>query len=388
MSLRRFIQDKLDNHVIVDNKGKLPQSVGGVITLLDNATYYIVSNIDLLGDRLVLGQNTTILGTSSENASITSTGLGSSTALITGNYTFPLRNITIKDVGTALDLDGSGSDMALDWYGVNFLNVTSIGTIANASNFIYVNGAFLQSQGLEFDGTFGTIAFDTSLFIGDGSADDIIRVLSTATISTRFRIIYSSVVANSSTTGINFDVSASIPVESYILDTVNFSGSGTYLSGLDSDSNYSLFINCKGIENTREVSLYYMNGNATATTISAKSTPVKVAGTTTSDSVTSKFTNTDNKATYTGTLTRFFRVSATLSVSSGNNNQVGAYIAKNGTVINSSEVYGTTNGNGRFENITVQTIVSLSTNDYIEIFVENATATNNITVTDMNVIIN
>ena len=46
-----------------------------------------------------------------------------------------------------------------------------------------------------------------------------------------------------------------------------------------------------------------------------------------------------------------------------------------------AEVYGTTSGTGRAENIVVQTLVKLSTNDYIEIFVENATATNNVTVT-------
>ena len=277
--------------------------------------------------------------------------------------------------------------MALDWTGVNFINVPNVGTIKEASNFVFDKGAFLNSKGLKFDGSIGTVALNNSLFSGDGLAGDLIKILSTCTITRRFRVIYSSVVASGSTVGINVDVSATIPNESYILDTINFAGGGTYLSGVIVTDNKTLFVNCKGISNTAEISQYYMNGNLTTTTISATNTPVKVSGTTTSASVTQKFTNTNNRATYEGSFTRYFRVTATLSLQSGNNNQVGCYIAKNGVVLNDSEVYGTTSGSGRAENIVIQTLVELSTNDYIEIFVENATATNNVLVTDLNVVI-
>ena len=81
-------------------------------------------------------------------------------------------------------------------------------------------------------------------------------------------------------------------------------------------------------------------------------------------------------------------ITAILSVTStSSNDQIGCYVAKNGTVIDSSEGYLTTNASNRAENITVQSVIELSTNDYIEIFVENATDSSDVTVTDMNVLI-
>ena len=380
---------KTGNFVLVESVSDLPTAISGVITLEDNKTYYITTTIDLNGSRLVGGSNTTILGASSENSILTSTGLGVGVPLLSSIYTTPIRNLAINDVDTAFSFDGSTNpnDMALDWTGVNFVNVPNVGTIKDASNFIFDKGAFLNSKGLKFDGSIGTVGFGNSLFSGDGLAGNLLEILSTATITRRFRIIYSSVVAWGSTIGINVDASASILVESYILDTVNFSGGSTYLSGVTVSDNKTLFVNCKGIQNTAEISQYYMNANATTTVIASAGVAVKALGTTTSSLVTQKFTNTDNRATYNGALTRFFKVVATLSVESGNNNQIGVYIAKNGTLITESEVYGTTSGTGRSENIVVQTLVELVENDYIEIFVENDTSTNNILVTDLNVIV-
>ncbi len=66
-----------------------------------------------------------------------------------------------------------------------------------------------------------------------------------------------------------------------VLDTVNFSGGGTYLAGLNHTSNDSLFINCTNITNTAVNGQLYMQGNATATVVSATNTFYKVLGTTT-----------------------------------------------------------------------------------------------------------
>ena len=378
-----------NDFLFVDNVAQLPKPVNNIITLEANKTYYFVNTLDLNGNRLVGASNTVLLGASSENSILTSTGLGVGVALFTSIYTTPIRHISFKDVDTAIDFDGTANpnEIALDLTGVNFVNVPNIGSVTKASNFIFDKGAFLNSKGLSFDGTIGTIGFGNCLFSGDGLAGDILKIESTCTITRRFRIIYSSIVAFGSTVGVNVDVSATIPNESYILDTINFSGGGTYLAGVSVTDNKTLFEKCKGIENTAEVSQYYMNGNATATTIASTGVAVKASGTTTSASVTQKFTNTDNRATYIGSFVRYFKVTATLSVTSGNNHQVGVYIAKNGTLINESEVYGTTSGTGRAENIVVQTLVQLQENDYIEIFVENETSTTNVTVTDLNVII-
>lgn len=310
--------------------------------------------------------------------------------LLTSRYTIPVRFITFKDVDTAIYIDddnGPGVPLAVDWLGVNFLNVPNVGEIGNIDNFIYDTGAFLSSQNLKFTGSVGTVGLNNSLFSGTSEAGSLIEITSTATITRRFRTIYSSVVAFGSTVGYTIDASATIPVEGFILDTINFAGGGTYVSGLTSADNKSRWSGCRGIPNSASISSYYMNGNATATAVASVGVAYKVAGTTTSSSITQKFTNTDNRATYIGALGGNFRVTGVLSFNAGNNNQIGVYVAKNGTVLPESEVYVTANSGGRAESAVVQVLTAMQQNDYIEIFVENSSSTANITVTELNVAI-
>ena len=378
------------NFIFVNSKDDLPTASGGVITLEAEKTYYFTTDIDLTGDRLVGSQDTVILGSSSENSSITSTGLSASEYLFYTDFTTPIRHITFKDhdLGVGVNTSNLGAQpIALDWYGVNFTNLGTSLVCGDIDNIILTVCAILSGGQFVFIGSVGTIGINSSIFVGDGSANPLIQVTSAATVTRRFRVIYSAFVAFGSTEAIDVEVGATLPIEGFILDTCNFSGGGNYLPSLDHTSNEALFSNNVGITNSADVSQYYMNGNATATTVSVIGDLYKVSGTTTSSSVTSKFTNTDNRATYIGVLDKFFKVTATLSLNSGNNNQVGVYIAKNGVALNESEIYVTTNSGGRAEAAVVQTLTQLTTNDYIEVFVENDTSTSNITVTDLNVII-
>lgn len=371
--------------VFVSSVSDLPTASGGVITLADNITYFFTTEVDLLGSRFVCGVNTTILGASSENCSIKSTGL-TGTALITSVYSLPIRNITIE-ADVALNLDGDGTTTALDWFGVNFTDCATVGTIKDYSNFIMADSAFLNSGNLTFDGTIGTVGFSQCLFDVNGTNTAFI-LPSTLTISRRFRIIYSSFVVGTGQTALNVNTSATIPTEGYILDTVNFAGGGTYNTGVQYDDNKALFVNCKGINNSDSIANYYMSDNATVTNVITVSTPLKIAGTTTANSINQKFTHTNNRATYTGAINRNFKVTATVSVTSASaNDQIGFYIAKNGTVITESEMYVTTNASARAESVTIQTITSLITNDYVETWVENDTDASDVTVTFLNVII-
>jgi hypothetical protein len=309
------------------------------------------------------------------------------TALFTTEWTTPIRHISFKDVDTALSVDGTLRVVALDWTGVNFVNVPNVGTIDSVDNWIFTKGAFLNSTGVNLDGTIGTVAFNQCLFNTPTSTNRLFSLLSTLTITRRFRVIYSSFIVNAGAIGISLQGGATIPNSGLILDTCNFAGAGGYLGGVSYEDNVALFVNNVGIINSRENSLYFMNGNATATVIAATGTAVKVAGTTTSGAVTSKFTNTNNRATYIGAIDRLFKLTATMSIESGNNHIIGVYVAKNGALINDSEVHITTNAGGRAEAAAVQASVQLEANDYLEIWVENDTAATDITVTNLNVII-
>ena len=374
--------------IFVGQKSDLPTASAEVITLDANTCYWFTTSVDLTGDRLLCGQNTVIRGSSSENSRIFSTGLSAATALITSQWSIPILNITLQH-GTALALDaGANENQAIDWFGVNFTNCDNIGLIANYGNVIWTDCAVLNSSGLTFDGTIGTIGMSSSLFDAD-TGGTIITIAATATITRRFRIIYSSFIASVGEIAINVSTSANIPVEGYQLDRCNFSGGGTYNTGVQYTDNKTWFINNRGINNSEELAYYTMNSNLTATIIDTAGVAVKVAGTTTFQDISQKFDTQDvsNRARYTGAITRDFQITILVSVTSGNGNQIGVYVAKNGVVVSASESYGTANASGRVENITCQSILSLATNDYIEVFVENDAATNNITATELSVIV-
>lgn len=358
-----------------------------VYTLLDNHTYWITTTVDLTGDRLVCGQNTVIRGSSSENSLLKSTGL-TGTALISSAYSLPMLNLTIE-ADTALDLDASGNaNQAIDWNGVNFNGCSTIGSIANYTNVIWVNCAILSSANLTFDGSIDTVGWDGCIAVGIAGQTTII-LPATLTINRRFRLIYSAIVAFGGATGIDVNASTTLPTEGFILDTVSFSGGATYVNGLSNDDNVSFWVNNTGVGNSFSTALMTMSGNSTATTISASTTPVLAAGTTTLDTtVSSKFSMPqNNRLRYDGAVSRQFRVTGTATLTSGNNVQVGIHFAKNGTKITTSEVFVTTDGGGKRENTFSQTVVNLVDTDYIELFVENDTNTSNITVSELNIII-
>jgi uncharacterized membrane protein len=375
--------------VFVSSLEQLPVPIlgGGVIYLLEGVTYYFTRHVDLLGARLVGGINTAILGTSSENSRIKSTGLSASTALISSGYSLPIQHITLE-AGKIFDLDASlNANQALDWYGVNLQGSTNIGTIKGYTNFVVASMAFLGVSGLVFDGTIGTIAFSDTIFQGSGSGT-IITIPSTANIARRFRINLSSMIVPSGT-GINFSTSATVPVEGYILDTVNFSGGGTYTTGVPYTDNKSRWKECRGIKNSSTVSNYTMHGNAIATIIPAINTRVKVAGVTVNNPITQGFDNSiSNRSVYTRKLEGDYKVTAIFSLSGTANHKIGVYVALNGVVIESSKTYITANAAGRVENGAIHAVVELAETNYIEIFTEDTTTTaGNITFEDLNVII-
>jgi hypothetical protein len=367
----------------------LPAASGGIITLLDNITYFFTTEIDLTGDRIIAGINTTILGGSSENCRIKSTGL-TGVALISSNYSLPMRNITIE-ADVALDLIGDGVTTALDWFGVNFTDCNTVGLIKDYTNVIMADSAFLNSGGLTFDGTIGTVGFSQCLF-NCNAGNTVFTVPSTGIITRRFRVIYSSFIVLAGEKGIDIAAAATVPSDGFILTYCNFSGGGTYLPGVDHTSNEALFINNIGITNTSNVGHYYMQNNATVTTVGAGQQNIwrKAAGTTIEGLGNSpKWTTAvTNRLTYTGSVTTEFVITVVGSVfSTANGVTIGVGIAENGTIQNESAVSVRTTTLNQPFSFALQDIIQVANGDYFEVFVRNETGIQNITLSDVNVII-
>lgn len=363
--------------------------IGDVIYLPDYTAYYLCSIIDLKGARIQLGKASCFCGNSLEVSGLKSTGLDPNVALLTGIYTISMNNMFLDcQGGTALDLvsfDGNGT---IDWQFVNFYNCHTVGKIVDFANCIFNTIGFLTSGKLTFDNisySTGTISFTDTIFTPLANDDSLI-LPATFNCMRRFRVKYSAFV-NLGGTSINVDNSAIIPVESLILDTVNFAGFGTFLTISYNDIR-ALYTNCNGIINTTELGEIVMSGNATPTVIADTAVYYEFLGTSTDTGFNQRFTRTGNKLTYNGGIEITAHAMATASMISGNNNVLKLVICKNGVPLPNTESTSTASGAGRSENIATFATFVLNTNDEFTMAVRNTSATNDITVADLHLLIN
>ena len=390
----KFLDDVV-NFVFVGSKNDLPTAVDGVINLKDNYTYFFTTTVDLEGDRLVAGDNTTILGGSSENCRIKSTGIATDVALLSSVYSLPMRGITLE-APYAINLVASiPSVHALDWFGVNFTNCAKVGIISSYNNFIMLDGAFLNSQDLTFDGTTGTVGFNQCLFTGNfglGGTKSILNFPNTFRCTRRIRVTVCSFVVPSGYTGITVQdgVTFTSP-ENFILQTCNFSGPGTKLgisTHTDVNLNDSFYEGNRGIQNTFVVGQLYMKDNVGITTFAASNTWTKIVGVTTTAGVTnSKFTATDNRLTCNAAIDRKYSIQATISFEAAANPvsvKFGFYDSTVGIRTASTFSHYAPN---EINHVTLNDVTELNTGDYVELYAMNNDNDEGLRVIDTNFII-
>jgi hypothetical protein len=370
--------------IFVSSVSDLPAAVDGVITLTDNVCYTLAGSLDLAGARLVGGRNITLNGNNGSSTILTSTGLDASTPLFTSIYQCNFRDITIANVGTAISL--TSSTASYDWAGVRFVNVPTVGTVTGCALFGFGRGGLVLSKGLTFQGSCASIAFLNCAFQSNGTAGSMITLGSTFILANRFRIVDSGFWMAGVGTGITVDPSAVINTEAFMLDSVVFSGSGTYLNGITHSNSQALFLQCAGITNSFASGVLLMADNATATTISNTNDFVKVVGTTTAGSNNAKYAATDNRLTNATPVSRKYLVQACVSFTGTANDiiQFGLYDSTASTVRDSSKRKATIGSSGRVENICLHTVVDHSVGNYVEVWVRNITQVADVTVTDLN----
>lgn len=386
----------LDNITYVESVTDLPNAVSGVITLEANHAYIITGDLDLNGLRLAMSSGTTLLGTSSETSRLTSTGLGAK-ELLTCNYENPIRHLTIYDVEFGFSSKFQGDRISLDWTGVNFINVPNVGVLDGAENFIFDKGTFINSGGLRIVSSIFTISFINSLFFNTNDATKpIMELAEDLIINRRFRMLFSSMIVNSST-GILLQPKVSIPPESFILNGVNFAGAGTYLSGITDSTLAHNVSDTVGINNSTAVANMYMKVNTVPTVFSVAGERNAVLGVTQANPFLQKFIHADkgNMVQYNSNITREFSATATFTVLAPNNQIIGFYIGicKSGNPIDpdtdritESEVYITTNG-ARPDAGTIQCIRPLSQGDRVYVIVQNKNNTSDVIVEFLNLIV-
>jgi hypothetical protein len=141
---------------------------------------------------------------------------------------------------------------------------------------------------------------------------------------------------------------------------------------------------------TGDINFDYPVGSGATTNLNPTGTNVKLSGVTTSNNL-FRFSRgaTDNRLQYLGSKKRFFRVSGAASFQASASGSVYIFfIAKNGVVINQSKVYINSNSVNDILAPPIETIVELTTNDYIEVYAQRFSGTGNILTVSLNLVVN
>ncbi len=190
---------------------------------------------------------------------------------------------------------------------------------------------------------------------------------------------YSSILKS---TGLTED-SLLTSVYSLIIKDIQLQGSNT----IDIAPNlFHSIINCIGVYNTSEFAQYYMHDNTQVTAINNIGEFEKVAGNTTQGIFIQGFdASVNNRASYIGALRNFYKINISARLDAPAGKTISMRPGKNGSSISSGEVTIVSGANP--VNIFSQTLIDLSNSGYIEVFITNKTDATDITVIDLNVII-
>jgi hypothetical protein len=363
----------------------LPAAVSGVISLPANSTYVFTGAVDLLGARIMCLGHSVLQGSHNILSSLTSTGLGSSTALITSTKSVNMIRLTVKNVGTLFDLQGASVE-SIEWFDFTALNVPDMGTIKNYTNFIATSSAISGSAKMKFDGEIGTLGF-RNCFLQGVVDETTLDIRSTCEITRRIKIVGCAVV--NSGTFLTIRAGATIPDQAVIIDDCNFAGaSSTYFSGVTKSDDIANFRANDGIDNSRSVGGFYLIGNATATVISTINAWVKVAGTTTIAAAAERFSMpSSNRLQYDGVIQKSFLIFFTAGVVGGNARdfELGVYSSSLGGIIPASRASQTTDGTTKVKSTSLATTLFMDPGDFFEIHIRNTEDTSNLTVKQLTV---
>ena len=369
-----------NNYVLVKSLADFPAPSGGPggVINLDPTTLYEINGWIVTANQINLN-GCTIFGGDSTNDRLLNVGTG---ALFTGSSGGLIKNLTlIGTPGNSLfdlnDATKTRNIIIRDSY-VGFFG--SVGTITGHNltllqliSYIYnQNGITLSSNKnliLKDQAWFNTNAATFTTLSGDF---EIIGILGG---------IYQ---VASGKTGLDVTGITSI-TESAFMSAVSFTDVGSRTVGTFSKE---WEINTPGlITKTDDVASGTIYVSSTAlTSIPSADTPVKAAGTTITENL-FRFDDggVNNRLRYTGTKTRIFSVSASLAISSPNSGQyLLMYIAKNGTVIGSTEIKRKIANGSDIGAATVSGTVELATNDYVELWLANDSSNKDATVERLN----
>ncbi len=355
--------------ITVRTASDLPAPSAGVITLADRTEYFFANDFST-SDRFVLGASTLIRGPDSGLVTLTYTGTG---VMFTSTKTWRIERIRVDcATGTFFSMIGTGAEVIQ----VVDMTVTSCDVIGNiediaAAQISNVSFEDIKTNGISFTGNMSTYISATDLIVLNGGT---MFDLGTATFDNLSIDGANTAILAAGTTFLSgAAASANINAGGLgSLEDTRFSGTGTRLSGVTTSDALWQFFSNDDIPDTRPCGL--ASFNTPTTTTAAVNTPTLIVGTWTPEDASQFTMSVAGRGTYNGG--KDFRASISCSVAieaaSGSNKNITAYIAKDGTVVPNSGITAQVSSNDP-RTIGLMWEETLSTTDFVEIFIENNT---------------
>lgn len=355
--------------VTVRTAADLPTPSVGVITLADRTEYFFAEDFTT-SDRFVLGDKTLIRGPDSGLVTLTYTGTG---VMFTSTKTWRIERIRVDcATGQFFSMIGTGAEViqAVD---MTVVSCDIVGVIEDIAAAQISNTSFedIKSDGIAFTGNVSTYISATDLIVLNGGT---MFDLGTATFDNLSIGGANTAILAAGTTFLSgAAASANINAGGLgSLEDTRFSGTGTRLSGVTTSDALWQFFSNDDIPDTRPCGL--SSFNTPTTTTADQDTPTLIAGTWTVEDGSQFTMDTGGRGTYDGG--KDFRASISCSVAveaaSGSNKNITVYVAKNGTIVSNSGITAQVSSNDP-RTVGLMWEETLSTTNFIEIFVENNT---------------
>ncbi len=371
--------------VVVNALADFPAAAGGTIALAANTSYVLGDNVNIGTDFLTFGNGTALSGFGVFVTTLTYTGTGS--MLVGVDVSASVSDITLDCPTAALfnfTESASGGLHALVVRDIVVLNCLRFGTVDKLRG-ITMKGLLANSctTGLQITGnvydalelTSVTLVSTEATFVGIDVANSTHKVV---------RIDSIILFGGAGSVGLKGDVASANITTGFIasVSNVQFDGVTTPLSGITVDDTRYNFVGNGRVADTMPDAMVSLNSNATATVLSV-STPTLVLGTWSLERASQFTTTAAGRITYIGErdLTTPVIVTMTMEPASGTNKEIRAYIALNGTIITNSGQTIDIDSSDPLQ-ISIPWQLTLSENDFLEVFIENISDSVNVTVID------
>lgn len=370
---------------------------GGSSYLLNTNTYYEINGTISLANPINL--NNAYVSGLDANEDVLSFPGG---VVFRGNTGGSIRNLTITGA-KAFELTGPGAASSSSLLIQNTIVQGTTTSVGNISGFGLYFGNIVNfignANGISYS-NIGNLLLNTQAWPDSNNG-------TFETFSGTFgHIQKASGFSNVNGSDIAMDVSGSLNVWTGILQGTVFSGTTSATTGIIKGYTTGTYpgyyfssawtVDAPGIQResddaaTGDINLSAAVGTGATTTFTTSGTAgrKKIAGTTTSNNLFRFTRDGDNIITYRGTKTRYFQVAASVSYQGNSDLTVILYIAKNGTVITETKVYGKgTTGLFTTSGILALPIigtVQMKKDDYIEIWAERFDGTGNMQTVSLN----